>query len=179
VTRFQLEHIIRAAAASANVREIVVIGSQAILGSFPHPPERLQQSMDADVYPKDRPELSIVIDGAIGELSIFHSTFGYYAHGVGEETAILPLGWAGRLVKVENENTFGAIGWCLEVHDLAVSKLIAGRDKDVDFVGVMMGAGMVKVSILKERLQTTYAEQFLIQRASGWIHRLFLSEPGI
>ena len=105
--------------------------------------------MDADVYPKDRPELSIVIDGAIGELSIFHSTFGYYAHGVGEETAILPLGWEGRLVKVENENTFGAIGWCLEVHDLAVSKLLAGRDKDVDFVGVMMGAGMVKVSILK------------------------------
>ena len=53
MTRFQLEHVIRAAAASANVREIVVIGSQAILGSFPHPPERLQQSMDADVYPKD------------------------------------------------------------------------------------------------------------------------------
>ena len=51
MTRFQLEHVIRAAAASANVREIVVIGSQAILGSFPHPPERLQQSMDADVYP--------------------------------------------------------------------------------------------------------------------------------
>ncbi len=85
--------MIRAVAARANVRDIVVIGSQAIPGSFPHPPERLQQSMDADVYPKDHPELSIVIDGAIGELSIFHSTFGYYAHGVGEETAILPSGW--------------------------------------------------------------------------------------
>ena len=50
VMRFQLEPLIRAAAASANVREIVVIESQAILGSFPDLPERLQQSMDAAVY---------------------------------------------------------------------------------------------------------------------------------
>ena len=42
-----------------------------------HPQGQLQQSMAADVCPKDRPDLSIVIDGAIGELSIFHSTFGY------------------------------------------------------------------------------------------------------
>ena len=172
MTRFQLEHVIRAAAASANVREIVVIGSQAILGSFPHPPERLQQSMDADVDPKDRPELSIVIEGAIGELSIFHSTFGYYAHGVGAETAILPQGWEGRLVKEENENTFGAIGWCLEAHDLAVSKLIAGRDKDFDFVGVMIASGMVNASVLNERLKLAASDPILLQRASVWIERL-------
>lgn len=176
MTRFQLEHVIRAAAASANVREIVVIGSQAVLGSVPHPPERLQQSMDADVYPKDRPELSIVIDGAIGELSIFHSTFGYYAHGVGEETAILPSGWKERLVKVENENTFGAIGWCLDLHDLAVSKLMAGRDKDFDFVGVMIAAKIASSAVIQERIKQTVADAFLLQRASAWVERLL--QPG-
>jgi hypothetical protein len=169
MTRYQLEHVIRAAAASANVREIVVIGSQAILGSFPHPPEQLQQSMDADVYPKDRPELATVIDGAIGELSIFHSTFGYYAHGVGEETAILPVGWESRLVKVENENTFGAIGWCLEPHDLAVSKLIAGREKDYGFVGLMISSAMVTPTLIAERLHETRAHVLLLNRALEWI----------
>ncbi len=177
MTRPQLEHVIRAAAASANVRDIVVIGSQSIPGTFPYPPEPLQQSMDADVYPKDRPELSVVIDGAIGELSIFHSTFGYYAHGVGEETAILPSGWEERLVRVENENTFGAIGWCLEAHDLAVSKLLAGRDKDFEFVRVMVASAMVKASTLKERLSLTSAESVLVQRASEWMERISLAGP--
>lgn len=177
MTRFQLEHVIRAAAASANVREIVVIGSQAILGSFPHPPKRLQQSMYADVYPKNHPELSIVIDGAIGELSIFHSNFGHYAHGVGEETAILPSGCEDRLVKVENENTFGAIGWCLEPHDLAVSKLIAGREKDFEFVSVMIAAKIVRAVVIKERIKLIFADSFLLQRALAWVERLMPAGP--
>jgi hypothetical protein len=118
MTRNQLEHIIRAAAANADVRDIVVIGSQAILGSYPDAPAELTQSIEADVFPRDNPEHSIVIDGAIGELSLFHETFGYYAHGVSETTAILPEGWRTRLVKIDNPNTMGAIGWCLEPHDL-------------------------------------------------------------
>jgi len=80
VNRNQLEHLIRAAAGNADVREIVVIGSQSILGAFPNAPEDLLVSMEADVFPKDRPELSIVIEGSIGERSMFHETFGYYGH---------------------------------------------------------------------------------------------------
>jgi hypothetical protein len=94
--------------------------------------------MEADVYPRQRPDLSIQIDGAIGERSLFHETFGYYAHGVDETTATLPAGWQERLVPLRNENTGGATGWCLEVHDLAASKLAAGREKDLDFVRVLL-----------------------------------------
>src|SRR2546423_11142619 len=43
-----------------------------------------------------------------------HQTFGYYAHGVGAETAILPAGWRERLVPVQNANTGGGSGLCLE-----------------------------------------------------------------
>jgi hypothetical protein len=60
-----------------------------------------------------------------------------YAHGVAEETANLPDGWKDRLVRVQNENTGTGVGLCLEAHDLAVSKLIAGREKDVEFIGLM------------------------------------------
>jgi hypothetical protein len=95
MNRYQLEHIIRASAGNADVRDIVVIGSQSILGTYPDPPNELTQSIEADVFPMDRPERSILIDGAIGELSLCHETFGYYAHGVGETTAIWLAGPAG------------------------------------------------------------------------------------
>jgi len=97
VTREQLEHLIRAAADISDDDEIVVIGSQAILGQFPDAPASMRVSMEADLFPKNHPERADVIDGSIGELSPFHETFGYYAHGVGEETAILPQGWKERL----------------------------------------------------------------------------------
>jgi hypothetical protein len=38
MTRAELEHIIRAAAGNVNARDIVVIGSQSILGSYPDAP---------------------------------------------------------------------------------------------------------------------------------------------
>ena len=129
--RTGLEHIIRASAANADTDEIVVIGSQAILGTIPDPPRELCESIESDVFPMQKPEDSILIDGAIGENSIFHKTFGYYAHGIGKDTAVLPEGAFNRLVPLSNTNTRGSTGWCLELHDLAVSKLVAGREKDI------------------------------------------------
>jgi len=155
MTRPQLEHIIRAAAGNADVRDIVVIGSQSILGTCPDAPAELLVSMEADVFPRDAPDRSIVIDGAIGELSLFHETFGYYAHGVDESTAVLPEGWKARLVMLENENTRGAVGWCLELHDLAVSKLAAGRGKDLAFVQAMLLHRLIETSTVRERLEQT------------------------
>ena len=96
--RAALEHVLRAAAAVVNEREFVVIGSQSVLGQFPAAPPALLVSMEVDVYPRYAPEKSDILDGAIGELSNFHETFGYYAHGVDETTATLPEGWLDRLV---------------------------------------------------------------------------------
>ena len=103
--RPQLEHIIRAAVGITGATEIVVIGSQAVLGQFPDAPPALLASMEADVYPRNRPERADLIDGAIGEGSRFHEQFGYYAQGVGEATATLPRHWRNRLVRVKNANT--------------------------------------------------------------------------
>ncbi len=155
MNRHQLEHVIRAAAGNADVRDIVIIGSQAILASFPDAPDELLQSMEADVFPRDVPDRSIVIDGAMGELSLFHETFGYYAHGVDESTAILPTGWKERLVKIESPNTMGARGWCLEVHDLAIGKLAAGREKDLEYVQILVRLRMADRELLRTRLAET------------------------
>ena len=152
MNRPQLEHIIRASGGIADDTHIVVVGSQAILGEHPQAPAELLVSMEADVYPKHDPERAIVIDGAIGEQSLFHLTYGYYAHGVSPETAVLPAGWQERVVLVRNENTNGWTGECLEAHDLAVSKLAAGREKDVEFVRTMLRQGMVGAELLRSRI---------------------------
>jgi hypothetical protein len=90
LNRENLEHIIRAAAEITNEYEFVVIGSQSILGPIPDPPEIFKMSAEADIYPMLAIEKADDIDAMIGEGSQFHQVFGYYAQGVGPETACLP-----------------------------------------------------------------------------------------
>jgi len=138
MTRQQLEHIIRASGAITRCREILVLGSQAILGSYPDAPDSLLISIEADVSPLDAPDKADLIDACIGELSMFHETFGYYAHGIAPEAAVLPANWRERLVPITSSGTAGNLGWCLSPPDLAVSKLIAGRQKDMDYVRTLV-----------------------------------------
>jgi hypothetical protein len=155
VRRAELEHLILAAATIADDDEIVVIGSQAILGQFPEAPAELCRSMEADVWPRNHPERWELVDGSIGELSPFHEAFGYYAQGVGPETAVLPEGWEARLIRIQTPRTRGAVGLCLEVHDLVVSKYVALREKDVEFVRVAIQHALVDRTVLLDRLEVT------------------------
>lgn len=154
MTRAQLEHVIRAAATIADDDEIVVVGSQSVLGQHPDAPPDLLVSVEADVYPRHFPERADLVDGCIGELSPFHDTFGYYAQGVGPETAVVPSGWESRLIQIRGPGTRGATGWCLEVHDLVLSKLVAGREKDLVFCRVAARHHLVREDVLRERAPT-------------------------
>lgn len=167
--RKELEHLIRVAAAITDQYEIMVIGSQSILGAVPDAPEFLLQSMEADVYPLHRPDLADLIDGAIGELSPFEERFGYYAQGVGPETALLPTGWESRVVKIQNQNTDLKIGYCLEPHDLAASKLAAGRAKDWPFVVTMLQHKIVDGSTLQQRVALLPIPSDQKERLNRWI----------
>ena len=89
MTREQLEHAIRAACDVADDPELWIFGSQALLGSFPEPSEALRASIEVDVQPKNKPEMVDKIDGALGELSQFHRTHGFYVHGVSLDSAKL------------------------------------------------------------------------------------------
>ena len=153
--RSELEHLIRAAGSIADDAEIVVVGSQAILGQFPDAPLSLLVSIEADLFPLHHPERADLIDGSIGEGSHFHELFGYYAQGVGERTAVLPRGWRERLIRIENDNTNGVTGLCLEIHDLAISKHVASREKDLGFTRELARHGMTNSKILLARLKET------------------------
>jgi hypothetical protein len=170
--RQQLEHIIRAAAGITGASEFVIVGSQAVLGQFPQAPDELLVSIEADVFSPRDPADNDLIDGSIGEGSPFHQTFGYYAHGVSVETAFLPTGWRDRLVPVRNENTGVGTGLCLEIHDLAVSKLVAGREKDYDFVGGLLRHHLVQVPVFRERLAQTALTPERLQSCFTRLERL-------
>jgi hypothetical protein len=156
VNRAQFEHVIAAAAQVSGEREIVVIGSQAILGAVDQPPANMLFSMEADVYPLNHPEKAIEIEGSLGDGSPFQGMNGYFAHGVGPETAKAPGGWQDRLVKVEIPARVGqdrgAIALCLEAHDLVLAKCAAGRDRDWEFARDALAANLVRVEELLGRI---------------------------
>lgn len=152
MTREQLEHAIRAAGAISGDRELFVVGSQAILGACPNAHPDLLRSMEADVAPRNHPELESLIEGSIGELSPFHKTFGFYVDGVDMDGIVLPEGWQERLVVIDNPNTNGFRGLCLDPTDLAASKLAAGRPKDFEFVGILLRERIVDPQVLQQRV---------------------------
>ena len=77
------------------VTELLLIGSQAVHGSMAGAlPIEATRSVKVDVAARGDVEgrLANLIDGSIGEASMFHDTFGYYAQGVVEATARLEVG---------------------------------------------------------------------------------------
>lgn len=153
--RGEFEHAVRAAGAVLGVDDVLVIGSQALHASVQGElPEEAARSVEVDVAVRGDSEgrMADLLDGSIGEASMFHATFGYYAQGVVESTAVLPRGWESRLVRFETPATNGVVAWCLEVHDLWVSKAVAARPKDSEFCGALAKAGMVDPQTLLERL---------------------------
>ena len=105
MTRAELEHAIRAACDLTAETEMIVFGSQAILGQYPEATEELRQSA---------------------------------------------------------------------AHDLAVSKLVAYRDKDRDFVRVLLQHELVKPWKLRQRigrLPTAPTDVDRRKRLLGWLDR--------
>ena len=152
--RSQLEHIIRAAADVTGEREFVIIGSQAVLGQFPDAPDPLLVSMEADIHPFHAPEFGTNIEGAIGAGSLFDKTHGYHADGIERGLPPLPAGWLRRVITVRNDNTNGAAGLCLEVHDIAAAKYAAAREKDLRYTRDLWESGMLDPDTLAERIRT-------------------------
>jgi hypothetical protein len=150
MNRQNLEHLIRAAAEVTNEYEFVVVGSQSILGPIPNPPAELTMSMEADIYPLNAEEKTDRIDGALGEGSRFHEMYGYYAQGVGSDTACLPQGWKSRLQRIQNAETNGRVGYCLDVIDLFMAKTAANREKDREFNMALLRFGYVSAQAAVE-----------------------------
>lgn len=181
--RDQLEHAIRTACQIIEVPEIIVVGSQAILGTYSESqlPVAATMSIEIDILPiadsnDETVRLADLIEGVAGEFSPFEQTHGFSIDGVDLDTSALPDGWRERLVKVQNANTAAPsgepqfTGWCLDKEDLCVAKLCALREKDQNFVGALLDAGLVDAPVIAARLAMV-AERFRpgAERAIEWL----------
>jgi len=98
----QLEHAIRAACQIIEREEVIVVGSQAILGSFNEEqlPAAATISREVDILPisdddAKTAEMADLLEGVAGELSTFEETHGFSIDSVDLNTAKLPEGWRG------------------------------------------------------------------------------------
>lgn len=66
-------------------------------------------------------------------------------------------------------NTDLKIGRCLDPHDLAASKLAAGRDKDWAFVEVMLAHQIADTDTLLKRLETLPVGADKVARLKAWV----------
>jgi hypothetical protein len=110
--RDQLEHAIRTACQIIGRREVIVVGSQSILGTFREDqlPNEATMSAEIDILPiaddnDETARLADLIEGVAGEFSPFEELHGFGIDGVDLQTSALPAGWGKRLVKVQNANT--------------------------------------------------------------------------
>lgn len=140
--KHQLDHLLRAAGRITGAKQLIVIGSQSLHGKHPDLADELVASAEADLIAKDLEQRTEWLN-AIGQDSPFHAEFGYYADPVEEGTATLPAGWRGRLVNLPPGDTGGVRGLCLDPHDLAISKYVARRQKDLAFNQQLARRGIV------------------------------------
>jgi len=151
--KHQLDHILRAAGDITGQKQFVIVGSQALHGKHPDLAADIVMSAEVDLFAPRHPDATELLN-EIGVDSPFHRTHGFYADPVDEATATLPKGWKGRLVNLPAGDTRGVKGLCLEPHDLAISKYVAGRDKDRIFTRELASRGLVdreKLLALVER----------------------------
>jgi len=140
VRRDEVLHVARAAARIAGVTNVVIVGSQAVLGTYREEelPSEALASVEADVLVLHDIEgtAAQAISGAIGQMSMFHRENNYYADGVELDELAFPDGWEGRLLHLvaDQGGEIEIRAFFPEVHDLCAAKLGAGRPHDRVFV---------------------------------------------
>lgn len=169
-----VDHVLRAAATITGEKEFIIVGSQALHGKFPDVPDEIVMSAEVDLIAKKSADRTEWLN-AIGQDSRFHEEFGYYADPVDESTAKLPKGWKGRLVHLPPGDTGGAIGLCLEPHDLAISKYVARRAKDLQFTRELARRGYTRRNRLLDLLDVTAVSQDVKARIKADIEADFRS----
>ncbi len=171
--RAQLQHIILEIGERFGLTEFYVIGSAAILAFLPDPPEgALVATRDVDVIPSAGDEkVADQISYVMGEASEFDMAHGYYAQGVTLSTPVYaPRNWQSRTIPVQ-VGRFCAL--CMEPHDLLISKLGAGREKDLEFARAAIDGGIVQRDELIGRLDDVAADPSVRRLIEDRIQALF------
>ena len=148
-----LKHLIEATQALCHPERIRVLGSSALLASFPElgePGQPLEISFDADllIEPCDS-QLAAMLHEAVGEGSLFAQRTGYHADFLRPEILEnLPAGWELRMVSLAGLANASA----LAPADVAAVKLRLGRPKDLQLCRHLIAGRFVTPDDIRFRL---------------------------
>lgn len=163
MNRRDLEKAIREVGRRVGLDYFYVIGSAAVFASLPEADSAaLTGTRDVDVIPSpprpaDAEGLANQVDFVLGEGSVFDIENGFYVQGVDISTpSFAPKGWQARAKPVRSG---GYTALCMEIHDLAVSKYGAGREKDLEFTRALVRDGHLDKQLLQERCAEVQADQ--------------------
>jgi hypothetical protein len=149
-----LKHLIEVIAAVARPDSIHILGSSSLLPAHPELGEQngpLELTADADflIQPIDE-GIAESLQLAAGEDSAFMAKFGYYADILRPTMRdVLPVGWETRLHSVAGYTNVFA----LDVYDLALVKLMVGREKDLNLLRALLRLRLIEPARLREHYQ--------------------------
>ena len=174
-----LNHLIEVVRAVARPQRVQILGSASLLPLHPELGNAggvLERTADADfLLDPSNEAIAESLQFAAGRDSAFMSQNGYYAdilRPVMAET--LPAGWEARLHPVTGyDNVFS-----LDPYDLAVVKLMVGREKDLDLLRAMLRLNIVEPARLRQHYQQTPLGEREAVTAGRNLH-LLLRELGL
>jgi len=152
VLRSDLLKLIAEFAALSGENPPVIVGSQAFYAITDRLPEIARKSIECDfLLSSANFSKRIEIDENLGVFSEFQARNGYFADALGKATVVLPKGWEDRLMPLSNENG-DVVALCADPHDVAVAKIIAGREKDHEFLVSALNSELIDIAKLRDRL---------------------------
>lgn len=166
----QLRHVILELGERFGLKLVYVVGSSAVFASLPSATDStLTATRDVDLaLPLGDPFPPDQIEFVLGEGSDFDAKHGYYAQAVDLNTPrYAPAGWQARTVALRVGRTTAR---CMSIHDLALAKYGAGRDKDLDFTRTLAKLGAISRATLEQMLasvDTTAEHRALIAARIG------------
>ena len=172
----------RSVAEHFSAERVIIVGSQAILLTWPDAPVVLKITPEIDIYPENNRdwearnpgfEASEEISVLFGEMSQFHERFGFYLDGVDENTARMPPDWLDHSETMEID-VYGrtAVVVCPSIEDVIVSKLHRLVKKDVTFIKACAEARSLDRLRILDRFRATGPDQVLIDRAESLLNSL-------
>jgi len=168
-----LKHLTEVVIAMIHPQSITVLGSSAFLALDPDLGEEgrpLELSLDADllIVPCDDRQAAVLHE-AVGEGSLFHQEYGVYADFMRSDVvSTLPKGWEGRCLPLAGYPSVR----CVNPYDLAIVKLVLGRDKDMVLLKALVAGGSLNLATLRTRYHEVPLDESSMFKAGRNLQRL-------
>lgn len=127
----------------------MIVGSQSVHAATETVPAEVTISNACDILVDESDPAAAQIDAKLGRDSAIFDEHGVYLDIVPSTFPFLPAGWEDRVQMLEVGDLRAR---CLELHDLVLSKLAAGRLKDNELIASLIHHELVDVEITRSRI---------------------------